>query len=162
MSSWVCAFVCVWASTPTASVAYAWMAEAALCTMIGEYWGGWAKPVEKLPHLIGLLLKSKSYATCYVSTKYRNLGWCEGKWSMKWAAECHQETLQEKRGRQRERENMRLKERERATFFNQPRRNSTKALLIPDHLQCFILRMFWGMGRERELQQRSQAKCCSS
>lgn len=31
------AFVFVQASVPRASVAYAWMAEAALCTMIGEY-----------------------------------------------------------------------------------------------------------------------------
>lgn len=54
---------------PTASIVYAWMAKAALCTMIGQYRGGWAKSVEKLPHLIGLLLEPKSCAACYVSIK---------------------------------------------------------------------------------------------
>lgn len=104
MSSWFCMFaclhVCAGASMPTASVAYAWMARAALCTMIGEYWGGWAKSVQQLPYIIGLLLMSKSDAMCYVRPQYWNLGCCGGKWSMKWAAECHQETLWERSERQ--------------------------------------------------------------
>lgn len=99
----VCLYVCEGACPrPVLLIAYAWMAEADLFAITGEHWRGWAKSVENLPHLIGLILKPKSYAMCYVSNKYWNLGWCEGKWSMKWAAECHQGTTVCKRDRERQ------------------------------------------------------------
>lgn len=98
LSACLCESVCLYVHEgacprPVLLIAYAWMAEADLCAIIGERWRGWVKSVENLPHLIGLILKPKSYAMCYVSTKYWNLGWREGKWSVKWAAECHQGTM---------------------------------------------------------------------